>query len=78
MAKVSLRGVRKAYGDTEVIHGVSCDIADGEFGDFGQGAIHRLHGVLAAARIRKRTDRRDPSCHRRGRAGGQIVREAPL
>ncbi len=31
MAKVSLRGVRKAYGDTEVIHGVSCDIADGEF-----------------------------------------------
>jgi multiple sugar transport system ATP-binding protein len=31
MAEVSLRDVRKSYGDTEVIHGVSCEIADGEF-----------------------------------------------
>ena len=30
MAGVSLRSVRKSYGTTEVIHGVSCDIADGE------------------------------------------------
>jgi len=30
MAEVSLRAVRKSYGATEVIHGVSCDIADGE------------------------------------------------
>jgi sn-glycerol 3-phosphate transport system ATP-binding protein len=30
MAEVSLRAVRKSYGSTEVIHGVSCDIADGE------------------------------------------------
>src|ERR1700726_4643786 len=30
MAEVSLRAVRKSYGTTEVIHGVSCDIADGE------------------------------------------------
>ena len=30
MAEVSLRGVRKSYGTTEVIHGLSCDIADGE------------------------------------------------
>src|SRR6266542_2113982 len=31
MAKVHLRDVRKNYGDTEVIHGVSIDVADGEF-----------------------------------------------
>jgi sn-glycerol 3-phosphate transport system ATP-binding protein len=31
MATVSLRDVRKSYGPTEVIHGVSIDIADGEF-----------------------------------------------
>jgi sn-glycerol 3-phosphate transport system ATP-binding protein len=31
MAAVSLRDVRKSYGDVQVIHGVSMDIADGEF-----------------------------------------------
>src|SRR6202171_1961692 len=31
MAKVQLRDVRKNYGTDEVIHGVSIDIADGEF-----------------------------------------------
>jgi multiple sugar transport system ATP-binding protein len=31
MANVSIRDVRKAYGSTEVIHGVSIDIANGEF-----------------------------------------------
>jgi len=31
MAGVSLRDVRKSYGETPVIHGVSMDIADGEF-----------------------------------------------
>ena len=31
MATVSLKDVRKSYGSTEVIHGVSVDIADGEF-----------------------------------------------
>jgi sn-glycerol 3-phosphate transport system ATP-binding protein len=31
MAEVSLRDVRKKYGDLEVIHGVSMDIQDGEF-----------------------------------------------
>jgi sn-glycerol 3-phosphate transport system ATP-binding protein len=30
MAEVSLRDVRKAYAGTPVIHGVTCDIADGE------------------------------------------------
>src|SRR5437763_3700553 len=32
MAKVQLRDVRKTYLDNEVIHGVSIDVADGEFG----------------------------------------------
>ena len=31
MANVAIRDVRKAYGSTEVIHGVSIDIPDGEF-----------------------------------------------
>ncbi|MEL6168713.1 MAG: sn-glycerol-3-phosphate ABC transporter ATP-binding protein UgpC [Pseudomonadota bacterium] len=31
MAEVTIRDVRKAYGATEVIHGLDIDIADGEF-----------------------------------------------
>ena len=31
MASVNFRDVRKTYGDLEVIHGVSMDVADGEF-----------------------------------------------
>src|SRR5436305_2170260 len=31
VASVSIRNVRKAFGSTQVLHGVSIDIADGEF-----------------------------------------------
>ncbi len=31
MAAVTLKGVRKAFGATQVVHGVDVDIADGEF-----------------------------------------------
>jgi len=31
MASVSIRGVRKAFGSTQVLHGVDVEIADGEF-----------------------------------------------
>ncbi len=31
MAKVELQGVRKVFGKVDVIHGVDCSIADGEF-----------------------------------------------
>ena len=31
MASVSIRGVRKAFGSTQVLHGVDIEIADGEF-----------------------------------------------
>jgi ABC-type sugar transport system ATPase subunit len=31
MANVSIRDVRKTFGTTEVLHGVSGDIDDGEF-----------------------------------------------
>src|SRR6478736_2685708 len=31
MANVSIRNVRKSFGSTEVLHGVSVEIADGEF-----------------------------------------------
>ena len=31
MTAVTLRNIKKAYGETEVIHGVDLDIEDGEF-----------------------------------------------
>ena len=31
MASVEIRDVRKSYGETEILHGVTIDIADGEF-----------------------------------------------
>ena len=31
MADVSLKHVYKSFGKTEVIHGISCDIKEGEF-----------------------------------------------
>src|SRR5947208_5938357 len=31
MASVTLRGVRKSFGSTEVVHGVDVSIEDGEF-----------------------------------------------
>ncbi len=31
MASVQIADVRKAYGSTQVIHGVDIDISDGEF-----------------------------------------------
>ncbi len=31
MADVSIRNVTKQFGKSEVIHGISCDIRDGEF-----------------------------------------------
>ena len=31
MADVSLKGIYKSFGKNEVIHGISCDIHDGEF-----------------------------------------------
>lgn len=31
MANITLHGVRKSYGRTEVIHGVDCEMLDGEF-----------------------------------------------
>src|SRR5205807_7670978 len=30
MATVTLDGVRKSFGEREIVHGVSCDVADGE------------------------------------------------
>src|SRR5438445_11650971 len=30
MATVTLDGVRKSFAEREVVHGVSCDVADGE------------------------------------------------
>src|SRR3954464_11567796 len=31
MASVTLRGVRKSFGSTEVVHGVDIEVEDGEF-----------------------------------------------
>ena len=55
MATVSLHGVRKAYGETAVIHGVDIDIADGEFivivGPSGCGKSTLLRMVAGLERI---------------------------
>ena len=31
MAGLTIRNARKSYGETEVIHGIDLDIADGDF-----------------------------------------------
>ncbi|MEO8386226.1 MAG: ATP-binding cassette domain-containing protein, partial [Betaproteobacteria bacterium] len=31
MAEIKLNGVKKTYGELQVVHGVDADIADGEF-----------------------------------------------
>ncbi len=55
MADVKLRGLRKSYGKTEVIHGVDCDIADGEFmvivGPSGCGKSTLLRMIAGLERI---------------------------
>ena len=55
MAAISIRDVRKTYGNTEVIHGVSIDIADGEFivivGPSGCGKSTLLRMVGGLERI---------------------------
>jgi sn-glycerol 3-phosphate transport system ATP-binding protein len=57
MAEVSLRDVRKAYGEVEVIHGVSCEIADGELvvvvGPSGCGKSTLLRMVAGLEEITK-------------------------
>jgi sn-glycerol 3-phosphate transport system ATP-binding protein len=55
MAEVTLRGVRKTYGDAEVIHGVDCTIADGELivivGPSGCGKSTLLRMIAGLERI---------------------------
>jgi sn-glycerol 3-phosphate transport system ATP-binding protein len=57
MAEVELRDVRKSYGETEVIHGVTCAIADGEFvvvvGPSGCGKSTLLRMVAGLEEITK-------------------------
>jgi ABC-type sugar transport system ATPase subunit len=55
MATLALEGVRKTFGDTDVIHGVDLDIADGEFAVFvgpsgcGKSTLLRLICGLESA-----------------------------
>ncbi|WP_265517230.1 sn-glycerol-3-phosphate import ATP-binding protein UgpC [Nitratireductor luteus] len=55
MATISIRDIRKSYGNTEVIHGVSIDVADGEFivivGPSGCGKSTLLRMVAGLERI---------------------------
>jgi len=57
MAEVELRGVRKSYGDLEVIHGIDLKIDDGEFivlvGPSGCGKSTLLRMVAGLERITK-------------------------
>ena len=55
MAAVKLAGIHKAFGDVRVIHGVDCDIADGEFivilgpSGCGKSTLLRIVAGLEAA-----------------------------
>src|SRR5512137_1505275 len=55
MAGVSFRDVRKSFGETVVIHGVTVDVADGEFvvivGPSGCGKSTLLRMVAGLERI---------------------------
>ena len=55
MADISIRAVKKSYGDTKVIHGVSVDIRDGEFivivGPSGCGKSTLLRMIAGLERI---------------------------
>ncbi|MBC7157519.1 MAG: ATP-binding cassette domain-containing protein, partial [Rhodobacteraceae bacterium] len=55
MATLTLRDARKRYGSTDVIHGVSLDVADGEFivivGPSGCGKSTLLRMVAGLERI---------------------------
>ena len=55
MASVSLRGVKKSYADLQVIHGVDCEIADGELlvlvGPSGCGKSTLLRMIAGLERI---------------------------
>ncbi|MCR4269477.1 sn-glycerol-3-phosphate ABC transporter ATP-binding protein UgpC [Nitratireductor sp. ZSWI3] len=55
MATISIRDITKSYGKTEVIHGVSLDVADGEFivivGPSGCGKSTLLRMVAGLERI---------------------------
>ena len=55
MAEVTLRGVKKSYGEVEVIHGVDCTIADGELivivGPSGCGKSTLLRMVAGLEKI---------------------------
>jgi sn-glycerol 3-phosphate transport system ATP-binding protein len=55
MAEVSIRDVSKSYGDTEVLHGVSVDVKDGEFivivGPSGRGKSTLLRMVAGLEEI---------------------------
>ena len=60
MASVSIRDARKAFGSTQVLHGVSIEIADGEFtvlvGPSGCGKSTLLRMIAGLEEI---TDGRD-------------------
>ena len=64
MAKVEFRDVRKSYGDLEVIHGVTTNVADGEFivivgpSGCGKSTLLRMVAGLEAITSGEIVDRR--------------------
>ncbi len=64
MSSVQIRDVRKAFGPTQVIQGVSVDIADGEFvvlvgpSGCGKSTLLRMVAGLESITDRRNRDRR--------------------
>ena len=86
-AAISVRGLRKSYGEYEAVRGIDFEVAAGEvFGFLGpNGAgktttIEILEGYRAAQRRRglgpgRRSRRADPGLAQPGRAGPPGVRD---
>ena len=74
MADISIRGVRKSYGQTEIVHGVDLDISDGEFlvvlGPSGCGKSTLLRLIAGLEADQRRRDRH----RRRGRQQARAAR----
>ena len=79
MAGVSVRDVRKSFGETVVIHGVTIDVADGEFvvivGPSGCGKSTLLRMVAGLERITLGRDRDRRARRQRARAEGPRHRD---
>ena len=82
MADIAIRGLRKSYGRSEIVHGIDLDIADGEFvvmlgpSGCGKSTLLRLIAGLEADHRRRDRDRR-PGRQQAGAARARLRHGVP-